>query len=56
MLEGRKDRGDAAVAGQLLNTYLRAVGVELRVREQEELVREVEELRRMVETQRDRSA
>ena len=56
VLEGRKDRGDAAVAGQLLNTYLRAVGVELRVREQEEHVREVEELRQMVETQRDRSA
>ncbi len=56
VLEGRKDRGDAAVAGQLLNTYIRAVGVELKVREQEELVREVEELRQMVETQRDRSA
>ncbi|MDQ4128879.1 MAG: hypothetical protein M3151_13185, partial [Actinomycetota bacterium] len=33
VLEGRKDRADAAVAGQLLNTYIRAVGVELKVRE-----------------------
>ena len=56
VLEGRTDRGDAAVVSQLLNTYIRAVGVELKVREQEELTREVEELRLMVETQRDRSA
>jgi hypothetical protein len=55
VLDGEVKRADAAVAGQLLNTYIRAVGVELRVREQEELVREVEELRQMVETQRDRS-
>ena len=39
VLEGRTDRGDAAVAGQLLNTYIRAVGVELKVREQIELVK-----------------
>ncbi len=44
VLEGRKDRGDAAVAGQLLNTYIRAVGVELRVREQQEIVERLEEL------------
>ena len=56
VLDGEVERADAAVAGQLLNTYIRAVGVELKVREQEELVREVEELRQMVETQRDRSA
>ncbi len=56
VLDGQVERADAAVAGQLLNTYIRAVGVELEVREQEELVREAEELRQMVETQRDRSA
>ncbi len=56
VLDGKVERGDAAVAGQLLNTYIRAVGVELRVREQEELAREVEELREMVELQKDRSA
>ncbi|MBA2618460.1 MAG: hypothetical protein H0U91_09880 [Rubrobacter sp.] len=44
VLEGRKDRGDAAVAGQLLNTYIRAVGVELKVREQQEIVERLEEL------------
>ncbi len=56
VLADKVDKGAAVVAGQLLNTYIRAVGVELRVREQEELVREVEELRQMVEMQRDRSA
>ncbi len=44
VLEGRKDRSDAAVAGQLLNTVIRAVGVELKVREQEEVLARVEEL------------
>lgn len=56
VLDGGVERADAAVVSQILNTYIRAVGVELRVRGQEELVREVEELRQMVETQRDRSA
>ena len=37
VLDGRTDRGDAAVVGQLLNTYIRAVGVELKVREELEL-------------------
>lgn len=44
VLQGRKDRSDAAVAGQLLNTVIRAVGVELKVREQEEVLARVEEL------------
>ena len=44
VLEGRKDRGDAAVAGQLLNTYIRAVGVELKVREQLEVIERLEAL------------
>ena len=44
VLEGRKDRGDAAVVGQLLNTYIRAVGVELKVREQLEVVERLEAL------------
>jgi len=50
------DRGNAAVAGQLLNTYLRAVSVELKVREVEELAREVEDLREMIDMTNDRSA
>jgi hypothetical protein len=44
VLEGRADRGDAAVAGQLLNTYIRAVGVELKAREQLEVVERLEAL------------
>lgn len=44
VLEGRKDRSDAAVAGQLLNTYIRAVGAELKVREQLEVVERLEAL------------
>lgn len=44
VLAGRMDRADAAVAGQLLNTVIRAVGVELKVREQEEVLARVEEL------------
>ncbi len=54
VLEGRKDRGDAAVAGQLLNTYIRAVGVELKVREQQEIVERLEELESLL-AQRDGS-
>lgn len=56
VLSGRQDKGVAAVASQVINVYLRAVSVELKVREQEELAREVEELREIVEAQRDRSA
>jgi hypothetical protein len=56
VLEGRQDKGVAAVASQVLNVYLRAVSVELKAREQEELVRELEELREMIEMNRDRSA
>jgi hypothetical protein len=44
VLEGRTDRGDAAVVSQLLNTYIRAVGVELKAREQLELVERLEQL------------
>ena len=44
VLEGRQDRGNAAVAGQLLNTYIRAVGVELKAREQTELIERLEAL------------
>ena len=44
VLEGKVDRGDAAVAGQLLNTVIRAVSVELKVREQAELVERLEEM------------
>jgi len=54
VLEGRTDRGDAAVAGQLLNTYIRAVGVELKVREQLEVVERLEVLEASLEERRER--
>jgi hypothetical protein len=44
VLEGRQDRGVAAVASQVLNVYLRAVSVELKAREQLELTERLEAL------------
>jgi hypothetical protein len=49
VIKGSTDRQDAAVAGQLLNTVIRAIGMEMKVREVEELAREVEELRDIIE-------
>jgi hypothetical protein len=44
VLEGRQDKGVAAVASQVLNVYLRAVSVELKVREQTEIIERLEAL------------
>jgi hypothetical protein len=44
VLAEKVDKGAAAVAGQLLNTYLRAVSVELKAREQLELIERLEVL------------
>ncbi len=44
VLKGTTDRSDAAVCGQLLNTQIRAVAVELKVREQLELIERLEAL------------
>ena len=44
VLEGRQDKGVAAVASQVLNVYLRAVSVELKVNEQLELIERLESL------------
>jgi len=44
VLEGRRDKGVAAVVSQVLNVYLRAVSVELRAREQMELTERLEAL------------
>src|SRR5215204_4885031 len=52
--EGRMDRADAAVIGQIWGTYIRAVGMELRVKEFEEMAREVEDLREIVEMNKGR--
>ncbi len=48
---GTMDRADAAVCGQLYNTLIRAVGVELKAREQTELIERFEELETMLERQ-----
>lgn len=49
VLEGRQDKGVAAVASQVLNVYLRAVSVELKVREQLELIERLEALETLLE-------
>ncbi len=46
VLEGRADRGNVAVAAQVLNVYLRAVSVELKVVEQREFLERLEALER----------
>jgi hypothetical protein len=54
VLEGRTDRSDAAVVGQLLNTYIRAVSVELKAREQLELIERLEALEEGLERTKPR--
>ena len=53
VLAGEVEKGVAAVASQVLNVYLRALSVELRVREQQELEERLEELERLLESKRD---
>jgi hypothetical protein len=53
VLEGRQDKGVAAVASQVLNVYLRAISVELKVREVTELEERLEELERVLEQRKD---
>lgn len=50
---GRVDRGDAAVIGQLLNTYIRAIGMELAARDQLELVGRMEQLEDTIAANRE---
>ena len=52
VLAGKVERADAAVVGQLLGTYLRAVGVELKVREQLEVVERLEALEEGLQAQK----
>jgi hypothetical protein len=49
VLDGRQDKGVAAVVGQVLNVYLRAVSVELKVNEQRELSERLERLEEAAE-------
>jgi hypothetical protein len=44
VLEGKIDRGVASVANQIHNTRLRAIEVERKVREQEEILQRIEAL------------
>ena len=44
VLEGRQDKGVAAVASQVLNVLLRAISVEMKLKEQLELVQRLEAL------------
>ena len=52
VLEGRQDKGVAAVASQVLNVYLRAVSVELKVNEQLELTERLEALEEVLKGRR----
>ena len=52
VLTGCVDRANAAVAGQLYNTVIRAVGVELKVREQQDVLKRIEELEVLLEQQK----
>jgi hypothetical protein len=55
VLEGRVDRSAAAVANQIANTQLRAVEVERRVREQDDLEIRLDELEGLLEEAEERS-
>jgi hypothetical protein len=54
VLEGNVQRSVAAVASQVLNVYLRAVSVEMKVREVEELTARLEALEEALEGQSTR--
>ena len=49
MLEGSVNRGVAAVASQILNVYLRAIELERKVKEQEEILDRIEALEQSAE-------
>jgi hypothetical protein len=53
-MEGVADRGDAAVAAQVFNVYLRAVTVESKLKEQLELEGRIEELAAALERQQQK--
>ena len=52
VLEGAVDKGVGAVASQVLNVYLRAVSVELKVNEQLELIERLEALEEVLKGRR----
>jgi len=54
VLDGSQDRASAAVASQLLNTVIRCCGLELKVREVDELEARMGEMEEIIERQRQR--
>jgi hypothetical protein len=52
VLADKVDKGVAAVASQVLNVYLRAVSVELKAKEQQELIERLEALEEGLEQRR----
>lgn len=55
VLAGRVDRADAAVAGQLLGTVIRAVGMELKIKEVTELDERIAALEEVHEGRKETS-
>ena len=51
VLDGGTDRADAAVASQVYNVLLRAIGMELKVKELEEMEARLEEMEKALERQ-----
>ena len=56
VLQGRQEKGVAAVASQVLNVYLRAISVETKLKEQFELVERLESLEEGLEQSRERGS
>jgi hypothetical protein len=52
VLAGTVDRGDASVANQLLNTFVRCISSELQAREQLELRERLEQLEALMDAQK----
>jgi len=56
VLDGATDRADAAVASQVYNVLLRAIGMDLKVKELEEMEAKLEEMEKALERQGEESA
>ncbi|MCA1702015.1 MAG: hypothetical protein LC808_01580 [Actinobacteria bacterium] len=52
VLDGKVDKGVGAVASQVYNVLLRAIGMELKVKEVEELETKLEEMAEALERQK----
>jgi hypothetical protein len=54
VLEGNVDKGTGAVVSQILNVFIRAVSVELKVKEVEELEVRIEQIETAIERQQNK--